>query len=79
MWRSPWARTVRSKHCVAGERGQHVVEEADAGRDIGRARAIEPEAQGDIGFRGGAGEIRGAGHPLALAGNGGRGKLPAGS
>ena len=35
---------------VLGQQRQHVVEEADAGRDLRRGRAVEIDLQADIGF-----------------------------
>ncbi len=60
--RSPVAFTARSNSAVAGERGQHVVEEADAGRDLGAAGSVEIERQLDRGLGGRAVDRRGAGH-----------------
>ena len=81
MCRSPLARTVRSNSAVAGERGQHVVEEADAGGDVGLARPVERQGQRDVGFRGGAGEAGGAVHGGCSSAGVGRvpgGRVPGG-
>ena len=45
---------------MAGEQVQHVVEEANAGRDRGRARAVEVDGHLDVGFLGLALDGRGA-------------------
>ena len=39
--------TVRSNSAWRAKQLQHVVEEADAGRDVGLARPVEVEADGD--------------------------------
>ncbi len=62
---------------VAGEGGEHVVEEADAGGDAGAARAVERQAAGDARLAGaardlgrsGGGGVHGA-PPLLLPGRG---------
>ena len=38
------------QQAVAGDVGQHVVEEADAGDDLAAAVAVEGDAQGDVGL-----------------------------
>ena len=40
------------EQAVAGERGQHVVEEADAGGNVRPSRPVERQGQADVGFRG---------------------------
>src|ERR1700710_308276 len=37
---------------MAGEQVKHMVEEADAGRDLGHARAVEVHGHLDVGFLG---------------------------
>ena len=50
---------------MAREQLEHVVEEADAGRDLGLAGAVEGQAHGDVGLGGAAADARGAhGKPL---------------
>jgi hypothetical protein len=39
---------------VAGDLGDHVIEEAEAGGDLGLALAVEGDADGDLGLAGGA-------------------------
>ena len=39
------------QQAVAGDVGEHVVEEADAGDDLAPAVAVEVDAEGDIGLR----------------------------
>ena len=51
---------------MAGEEVEHMVEEADAGRDLGLAGAVESERHGDIGLVGAAADARGAHGPLSL-------------
>ena len=41
---------------VAGQRREHVVEEADPGIDLGGAGPVEVQRQRDVGFSGGAGD-----------------------
>lgn len=45
---------------MAGEEIEHMVEKADAGRDISRAGAIEVHGDLDLGFLGLALDLRGA-------------------
>ena len=45
---------------VAGYLLEHVVEEAEAGADVGLARAVEGDADADVRFLGGAGDVGGA-------------------
>ena len=45
---------------VPREQLQHVVEEADAGRDLGLAGSVEMDRHGDIGLGGAAADARGA-------------------
>ena len=40
------------EQAVAGEGGEHVVEEADAGGDVRLPRPVEIQGQGDVGFGG---------------------------
>ena len=42
---------------VARQELEHVVEEADAGRDLGAAGAVEVQLDGDLGLLGGAGDL----------------------
>ena len=72
MCRSPSRVTVRSIRRVAGEQLQHVVEEADAGRDRRPARAVEAEADRDVGLGGLARNARGT-HGLSPSASGRRG------
>ena len=52
---------------VAGQRGQHVVEETDAGRDFGPPAAVQVQREADLGLGGGAGQAGDAGHGLHVA------------
>ena len=52
MWRSPLARTVMSQQRVLGELVQHVVEKADAGRNVVRAGAVEVHRHRNLGLVG---------------------------
>ena len=54
------ARQLQIDEGVPGEELQHMVKEADAGVDGVDTRAIEVEAQGDVGLAGGSGEGCGA-------------------
>ena len=55
------------EQAVAGERGQHVVEEADAGGNFRLSRPVEGQGQGDVGFRGFPRQACRAGHGWGLS------------
>ena len=51
---------------VLGEQRQHVVEKADAGRDVGLARAVQVERELDVRFGGLAVDGGGSCHECSL-------------
>ena len=51
---------------VTGEAVEHVVEEANAGLDIGHAGAVQIDADADLGFLGVADDVGRAGHGLKV-------------
>src|SRR5262249_10588114 len=53
---------------VARQQREHVVEEADAGGDVGAAGAVEVEGQLDLGLAGLAAELCGARHRAPVRG-----------
>ncbi len=57
---------VEIESAVPRDEIQHVIEEADAGGNLGFAAAIEIEAKSDIGFAGGAMDGGGAAHAPCL-------------
>ena len=48
MCRSPSARSVEVDQAVLGKLLEHVIEKADAGRDLGGAGAVEIDPAGDL-------------------------------
>jgi hypothetical protein len=54
MCKSPFGRDRQVQQGMAGEGGQHVVEESDSGLDLRHAGTIQRERQADIRLRGGA-------------------------
>ena len=52
---------------VAGQQREHVVEEAEAGLDVGLAGTIEIDRQHDVGFSGLAGNGGGTWHGVGFA------------
>jgi hypothetical protein len=66
MCRSPWAVDLEVDQAVAGDLVEHVVEEADAGRELGAAAAVQVEGDADLGFLGVAAEVGGAVHGVRI-------------
>ena len=60
MCRSPLASIVEVDQAVARDLVEHVVEETDAGGELGRAAAVEVEPHADLGFLGVARDFGGA-------------------
>jgi hypothetical protein len=58
---------VEVDQAMAGNLVEHVVEETDAGRELGGAGAVDVQAHPDLGFVGFAGDIGGAvGHKISF-------------
>ena len=47
---------------MAGEQVEHVVKEPDSGRALAGARAVQRQADADVGLAGGALDLSGTGH-----------------
>ena len=79
MCRSPLALDVEVDQAVARDLVEHVVEEADAGRELRGAAAVEVDADADLRFLGVAADVGGARRSADRLRGGGGGHAQAGA